>query len=87
VNRRRIEGGLLAVLLCLTALGIAQPALACPVCFGDPSSSMGQGVQAGVWVLLGVVGAVLAGLLALVIFWMRRAASLKRLVSADGEAG
>jgi hypothetical protein len=38
---------------------------------------MTQGAQAGVVVLLGVVGTVLTGLAALLIFWMRRAAHLE----------
>ena len=66
----------LAIPTCLATLLSAQPALACSVCFGDPNSSMAQGVQAGVLVLLGVVGVVLTGLASLLLFWMRRAANL-----------
>ncbi len=76
-----------ASLIGLASLLIAQPALACSVCFGDPSSLMNQGVQAGVLVLLGVVGVVLTGLASLLLFWMRRAANLKRLAGADERAG
>jgi hypothetical protein len=47
---------------------------------------MSQGARAGVLVLLGVVGVVLTGLASLLIFWMRRAANLKRLVGADQRA-
>ena len=61
---------------CLAALLSAQPALACSVCFGDPTSPMTQGVHAGVLVLLGVVGVVLTGLASLLLFWMRRAGKL-----------
>ncbi len=67
----------LAILIGLASLLIAQPALACSVCFGDPNSLMTHGVQAGMLVLLGVVGVVLAGLASLLLFWMRRAANLK----------
>ncbi len=77
----------LAILACLGALLSAQPALACSVCAGDPNSAMSQGAQAGVLVLLGVVGVVLTGLGSLLIFWMRRAANLERLVNADERAG
>ncbi len=74
-NRRaRIS---LTILACLAALLSAAPALACSVCYGDPNSAMTQGAKAGVLVLLGVVGLVLTGLASLLIFWMRRAASLK----------
>ena len=83
MKQKRPKGAALAVLACLAALLIAQPALACSVCAGDPSSPMAQGVQAGVLVLLGVVGAVLTGLAALMIFWMRRAANLERLRAAE----
>lgn len=49
--------------------GFAQ---ACSVCFGDPNSQMAKGVNAGVLVLLGVVGVVLT-LFAILIgyFWWR----------------
>ena len=67
----------LAILACLGVLLSAQPALACSVCYGDPNSAMSKGAQAGVLVLLGVVGTVLTGLASLLIFWMRRAANLE----------
>ena len=66
----------LALLVCMVALLTAQPVLACSVCYGDPSSAMTQGAQAGVLVLLGVVGVVLMGLASVLLFWMRRAAQL-----------
>ncbi len=76
--RKRLVNMALAILIGLASLLIAQPALACSVCFGaDPSSSMNQGVQAGMLVLLGVVGVVLTGLASLLLFWMRRAAHLE----------
>ncbi len=78
---------LLTILACLVALLSAQPVLACSVCYGDPNSAMSEGARAGVLVLLGVVGTVLTGLASLLVFWMRRAAKLERLVSADERAG
>ncbi len=75
--RKRLVNMALAILIGLASLLIAQPALACSVCFGDPSSSMNQGVQAGMLVLLGVAGVVLTGLASLFLFWMRRAARLE----------
>ncbi len=74
--RIRLVDMALAIMIGLASLLTAQPALACSVCFGDPSSSMNQGVQAGMLVLLGVVGVVLTGLASLLLFWMRRAAHL-----------
>ena len=66
----------LALLVCLGVLLIAQPALACSVCYGDPDSAMSQGAKAGVLVLLGVVGVVLLWVASLLLFWGRRAANL-----------
>ncbi len=77
MSRKRQGSVSLALLVCLAALLTAQPVLACSVCYGDPNSAMSQGAQAGVLVLLGVVGTVLTGLASLLIFWMRRAAHLK----------
>jgi hypothetical protein len=77
VSQNRLASISLAMLVCLGALLSAQPALACSVCYGDPNSAMSQGAQAGVLVLLGVVGVVLTGLASLLIFWMRRAARLE----------
>ncbi len=75
--RKRLLKLALPILIGLASLLIAQPALACSVCFGgDPNSAMNQGVQAGMLVLLGVVGVVLTGLASLLLFWMRRAAQL-----------
>ena len=83
MSRTRLGRTSLTVLTCLIALLGAQPALACAVCYGDPNSGMTQGAQAGVLVLLGVVGAVLTGLASLLIFWMRRAARLEAQGAAE----
>ncbi len=85
--REHLGNMALASLIGLASLLIAQPALACSVCFGgDPSSTMNQGVQAGMLVLLGVVYVVLTGVASLLLFWMRRAARLKAQVEAQVEA-
>ena len=56
----------------------AQSALACPVCFGDPNSPMTKGTTAAVWFLLGIIGFVQIGFVALfVTFWRRARASRK----------
>ncbi len=77
MSQNRLARMSLAILACLGVLLRAQPALACSVCYGDPNSAMTQGAQAGVLVLLGVVGVVLTGLASLLLFWMRRAAKLE----------
>ena len=84
--RGRLDGLSLALLTGLVALLSAQPAPACSVCAGDPNSALSQGAQAGMLVLLGVVGAVLVGLASLIIFWMRRAANLRALERAGPAA-
>ena len=77
MSQKRLARMSLAILVCLAALLTAQPVLACSVCYGDPNSAMTHGAQAGVIVLLGVVGVVLTGLASLLLFWMRRAANFK----------
>jgi len=66
----------------LTALILAVPraALACPVCFGQSDSPMAQGVNMGVFFLLGVVVVVLAGFAAFFVYLARRA----RMFADDG---
>ncbi len=82
--RKRLVNMALPILIGLASLLIAQPALACSVCYGDPNSAMHQGAQAGVLVLLGVVGVVLTGLASLLLFWVRRAAQLEAVAEASG---
>jgi hypothetical protein len=77
MSDQRSRVAALAVLAGLAALLLAEPALACSVCFGEPNSAMGQGVRAGIFVLLGVAGAVLTGVASLLVFWWRRAARLE----------
>ncbi len=85
--RIRLVSMALAILIGLASL-MAQPALACSVCVGgDPGSALNQGLQAGMLVLLGVVGVVLAGLASLLLFWMRRAAHLEAHVDEVEAAG
>jgi hypothetical protein len=57
----------------LFLLTTAGDLLACAVCFGDPDSHLTLGALAGVAFLLGVLLAVLGGIFAVIIFWMRRA--------------
>ncbi len=88
MSQNRVISMSLAIVACVGALLSAQPVLACSVCYGDPNSAMSQGAQAGVVVLLSVVGVVLTGLASLLLFWMRRAAQLKAQVEAvEGASG
>ncbi len=86
MSQKRLARMSLAILVCLAALLTAQPVLACSVCYGDPNSAMTHGAQAGVIVLLSVVGVVLTGLASMLLFWMRRAAKLDSQGRAVEEA-
>ena len=85
LGRALVSWSFLAVLGVAVALLLADPALACSVCFGDPNSPMAAGARAGVLVLLGVVVVVLVGVASLMIFWSRRAASLRALQAQPTE--
>ena len=65
----------LPVLLVLFAPVIAS---ACPVCYGPPDEPMVKGTNNGVWVLLGVIGFVQIGFVALFWSFWRRARELRR---------
>ncbi|MDQ3281946.1 MAG: hypothetical protein M3Q69_11100 [Acidobacteriota bacterium] len=52
--------------------------LACPVCWGSPDEPMVKGVNNGIWVLLGLVGFVQIGFVALFWSFWRRARAQQR---------
>ena len=60
--------GYYALLLVLAA-DIAE---ACSVCFGNPESPMTKSVVAGVWVMLGCIGSLLAAFAGLFLYWTYR---------------
>jgi hypothetical protein len=66
-----------AVLAALAVTVVPRVLEACPVCFGDPSSPMTKGVDNGVLFLLGVIGFVQIGFVALFIAFWRRAKHLR----------
>jgi hypothetical protein len=57
---------------------VAAPAFACPVCFGAPDDPMVKGVNNGIWVLLGLVGFVQLGFVAMFWSFWRRAREQQR---------
>ena len=57
----------------LLMLLVAQSALACPVCFGDPASPLTKGAANAVWFLMGVIGFVQISFVALFVTFWRRA--------------
>ena len=66
-----------AVLIAVTVLGAAEPAMACPVCFGQSDSPMAQGMNNGIFFLLGVIGTVQIGFVALFVSFRRRGRELQ----------
>jgi hypothetical protein len=63
---------------CLVIALLAQSVAACPVCFGDPNSPMTKGTSNAIWFLLGIVGFVQAGFIALFVSFRRRARALQK---------
>jgi hypothetical protein len=60
------------VVAALLILLIAPSAFGCPVCWGSPDDPMVKGVNNGIWVLLGLVGFVQIGFVAMFwSFWRR----------------
>jgi len=51
---------------------VANDAMACAVCFGDPNSPLTHGARVAVWFMVGVIAFVLSGIIAVAIFWYRR---------------
>lgn len=62
----------------LVAQFLASAAFGCPVCFGSPDSAMTKGASAGIWVLLGVIGFVQLGFVALFVTFWKRARDLRK---------
>ena len=71
---KRAQRILVAFLLLMTP----QIAQACPVCFGNGSGPMIDGVNNGLWVLLGILAVVQAGFVALFWSFWRRAKALRQ---------
>jgi hypothetical protein len=64
------------LLLALVLLAAPRVALACPVCFGQNNTPMGNAVKAGVIMMLVLVGLVLTGFGAFIVQLNRRARAL-----------
>lgn len=65
----------LIALLMMIAPTVAN---ACPVCFGNPNSPMTKGTANGVLFLLGIIGFVQLGFIALFVTFWRRARAQKK---------
>lgn len=62
-----------------------QNASACAACYGESDSPMAEGMNAGIFTLLIVVGSMLAGIASFFIFIMRRSSRMAAL-EADPES-
>jgi len=66
---------LFPLLLAALVLPAADAARACSACYGKSDSALAQGMNMGIFVLLGFIGLVLAGVTTFFVFIVRRAAS------------
>ena len=59
----------------VTLLLCAQAAFACSACYGKSDSALAQGMNWGIYTLLGFIGMVLVGVAVFFVFIVRRAAT------------
>lgn len=71
--KKRFLGSFVMIGVCVITFLIPDTVSACTVCFGDPNSPMTHGAKAAIIFLLGVVAFVLGSIVAVAIFWIRRA--------------
>ena len=64
--RRAVSAAMFAVIVSASSAG------ACAVCYGNPESPLTKGMAAGIWVMLGCIGFVLAGFAGVFLYWMYR---------------
>ena len=64
---------LAAGLFCLA--NVHSAAFACAACYGKSDSPMAQGMNAGIFALLGVIGTVMCGAATFFVFLARRSAA------------
>ena len=74
----RFSSAMRAIVLVLLALVLAPEAWACAVCYGAPGDPMVKGVNNGIWVLLGLVGLVQIGFVAMFWSFWRKAREQRR---------
>jgi hypothetical protein len=67
-----------AIAAAVLILFVAQSVLACPVCFGNVDGPVAKSTNKAIWFLLGTIGFVQIGFVALfVTFWRRARANRK----------
>ena len=62
-----------ALFAIVAMLAAPRAALACPVCFGQSDAPMAVATNMGIWMMLGVVAAVLVAFASFFIYLIRRA--------------
>lgn len=67
-----------AIVAIAVAIALPVVAHACPVCFGNPDSPMAKSATNAVWFLLGIIGIVQVGFVALFVTFWHRARTLKK---------
>jgi len=75
---RKLKDLPFVLVLIAGALLVAEPAMACAVCYGNPGDPMVKGMNNGIWVLLGLVGFVQIGFVAMFWSFWRRARAQRR---------
>ena len=65
------------VLFALAIVALPAIASACPVCFGNPGAPMTKGTNNGILFLLGIIGFVQLGFVAMFFAFWRRARALR----------
>jgi heme/copper-type cytochrome/quinol oxidase subunit 2 len=76
----------LTFLLPLLALSAPMKSLACAACYGQATGDMADGMNWGIFTLLGVVVPVLGGFLAFFIFLIRRSEALAKAAAPQPES-
>ena len=65
--------GVVAALAALWCAVLAEPVLACPVCFGASDAPQVQGMRMAIFALMGITVGVLGAFAAFFVYLMRRA--------------
>jgi len=68
----------LVAVAAVTFLACPEAVRACSACFGKSDSPMAQGMNAGIYALLVVIGGVLTGAASFFVFLARRASSFEK---------
>ncbi len=86
MSRRTCVKTLPAIVAAAVLCG-GKAAHACSTCYGDPDSPMVKGALMGVYVMVGVVAFVLAGIAGTGIFWIHRSRQLARVTPPQEREG